>query len=75
MLCAVKHTIVERADVFWFSDTQALLRSDNGYISVCTKVTLSRDFSLPALMKMSFMGEFAFSAAISSILGSAAGMK
>lgn len=32
----MKHTIVERADVFWFSDTQALLRSDNGYISVCT---------------------------------------
>lgn len=63
----MKHTIVERADVFWFSDTQALLRSDNGYISVCTKVTLSRDFSLPALMKMSFMSEFAFSAAMSSV--------
>lgn len=33
-------------------------------ISVCAlpgaKVTLSRDFSLPAFMKMSFMGGFAF---------------
>lgn len=74
MLCAMKHTIVERADVFWFSDTQALLHSDNGYISVCTKVTLSRNFSVPVLMKMSFMGEFAFSAAMSRIHGST-GMK
>lgn len=40
-------------------------------ISVCalpgTKVTLSMDFSLPAFRKMSFMSEFAFLAAMSSI--------
>lgn len=74
----MKHTIVERADVFWFSDTQALLRSDNGYISVCTSRCQSyfeQGFFIASFHENEFYGWICLSAAISSIHGSATGMK